>query len=228
MEGKLKKDQNIVLFDRPDGYIFEGDAKQELYKKLLIGRDLNAIWAKVPARKVVDVDVDYSRWKADICRGEDMFQAYPMLDTAKRIGYIKEAFVHYRWTPGSISNNPRLKYYRAFRTIYQREEEYLTRWRIDPETVEKARLRRIPNIIGIITSGYYACKRSGRLGEWKDFIKEVSNDPFFSELLPWEHKEGINAYTRLLGSLIQSGNIFGLVHILNLYQWYCDHIKRKK
>lgn len=222
------KNQNIVLFDHPDGYIFEGDAKKELYRKLLIGRDLNAIWAKVPAKTVVDVDVDYTIWKKDICRGEDMFQTYPMLTKAKRIGYIKEPLIHYRWTPSSISNNPKLKFYKAFRTIYRREEEYLPKWDMDEGTVRKARLRRIPNILGILTTGYYACKHTDRISEWKDFIREVSADPFFREMLPWQEKHGISPYYRLLGSLIRSGNISGLIRVLDVYRWYSDHIKRKK
>ena len=222
------KNQNIVLFDHPDGHVFAGESKKELYRKLLIGRDLNAIWAKVPARTVVDVDVDYAPWKPDICRGEDMFQSYPMLTNARRIGYIREPMVHYRWTPGSISNKPKLKFYNAFRAIYRREEEYLPKWEMGEETVRKTRLRRIPNILGIITTGYYACKAAGRLAEWKDFIREVSADPFFRELLPWQEKKGLSSYYRLLGSLIRSGNILALMGVLDAYQWYCDHIKRKK
>jgi len=221
-------DQNIVLFDHPDGHVFAGEGKKELYRKLLIGRDLNAIWIKAVARKNVDVDVDYSVWKGDICRGEDMFQSYPMLNNATRVGYIRDPLIHYRWTPGSISNNPKLKFYNAFRTIYSREEDYLPLWDMDTETVRETRLRRIPNILGIITTGYHACKRTGRLDEWKAFIRDVSKDTFFRELLPWQEKKRINSYYRLLGSLIMMGNIFLLSRALDAYQWYSDHIKRKK
>lgn len=222
------RDEEIVLFDYPDGHVFEGEGKKELYKKLLIGGYFNNIWIKVPARQIVDVNVDYSPWKQDICRGEDMFQAYPVLTNAERIGYIREPMVHYRWTPSSISNNPKLKFYNAFRTIYRREEEYLPLWDMEEETVRKARLRRIPNMLGILINGYHACKQTGRLDEWKAFIKEVSRDPFFRELLPWQDKEKINPYYRLLGSLILAGNTFALAQVLDAYAWYVKHIKRKK
>lgn len=222
------KDQRIVLFDHPDDYVFEGEEKKELYSKLLVGRDLNAIWIKAVSRENVDIDVDYSPWKLDICRGEDLFQTYPMLTGAKRVGYIKEPLLHYRWTPGSISNNPKLKFYNAFRTIYRREEAYLPLWNMDAETVRKARRRRIPNILGILTNGYHACKRVGKLDEWKAFIKAVGQDPFFRELLPWEDKEKINFYYRLLGRLIMAGNIVLLMRILDAYQLYLVHIRHKK
>lgn len=222
------KDQHIVMFDHPDGYVFEGEAKKALYQKLLIGRDLNAIWAKVPARSIVDVDVDYSPWKSDICRGEDMFQSYPMLHNAMRIGYIKAPFVHYRWTPGSISNKPKLKFYRAFRTIYRREEEYLPLWNMGEEIEKKTRLRRIPNILGIVTTGYHACKASGKIAEWKAFVAELSADPFFKGLFPKEYRREISAYYQWLGKLILANNGFLLARTLDAYQWYCDHIKHKK
>ena len=222
------KNQNIILFDHPDGHIFEGDAKIELYRKILIGRDLNAIWCKSPSRKIVDVNIDYTPWMSDICRGEDMFQSYPVLTNAKRIGYVKTPIVHYRWAPGSISNNPKLKFYNAFRTIYTREDEYLPLWNMDPDTVRKARLRRIPNILGILTTGYHASKRAGKLPEWKSFIKNISTDPFFHGLYPVEYRKNISAYYKWLGQLVMTGNVFLLARTLDAYQWYLEHIKHRK
>lgn len=221
-------DKRISLFNLPDGYIFEAETKKKLYENLLIGKFFNNIWIKVPARHIVDVDTDYSPWQPDICRGEDLFQAYPVLNNAQRIGYIKEPFVHYRWTPGSISNNPKLKFYRAFRTIYRREDEYIPLWKLDEETVKKAKLRRIPNILGILTTGYHACKQTGRLAEWKQFIKELSADPFFRELFPKKYRKDISAYYQLLGRFVMAGNTFLLARTLSTYQWYLDHIKHKK
>lgn len=228
--GKEDPDHNkhIVLFDRPDGYIFQGEEKQAIYHNFLVGGYFNNIWIKVVSRKIMDTHVDYSLWKPYICRGEDMFQTYPMLTGATRIGYIKEPFVQYRWTPGSISNKPKLQFYGAFRTIYSREEEYLPLWHLDAETIKKARLRRIPNILGIVSTGYHACKKAGQLDTWKRFIKELSGDPFFRSLFPDEYKKDISAYYRFLGRLIIGNHASVLSGTLSAYQWYLDHIKHKK
>lgn len=223
-----ENDKLVTLFEHSDGFLFDTSNKTALYKELLLGKGLNAIWIKAASRSIVDVDVDYSVWKNDICRAEDLFQSFPMLNNAQRIGYISEPFVHYRWTPGSISNNPKLNYYRAFRTIYRREEEYLRLWNLDGETVMKARLRRIPNILSILITGYHGCKRTGRLDEWKAFIKEVSEDSFFRELLPWQEKARVSRYYRWLGQLTMKGNTFGLARTLDAYHWYSEHIKGKK
>ncbi len=223
-----EQDKAVKILDLPDGAIFDQSNKQELYRAFLLGKWLNNIWIKAASRKIVDVDADYFPWKQDICRGEDMFQSYPMLTNARRIGYIAEPFVHYRWTPGSISNKPKLKFYQAFRTIYSREDAYLPQWNLDAETVKRAKLRRVPNILSILITGYHACKKTDRLDEWKTFIKEVSADPFFRGLYPEEYEKEISTYYRWLGRLIIAGNTFLLTRTLDAYQWYLSNIKRKK
>lgn len=222
------QDKHIVLFERPNGFVYSGELKKELYSKLLIGGYFNNIWIKAAARHIVDVDVDYTPWKPDICRGEDMFQTYPMLNNATRIGYIKEPLVHYRWTPGSISNNPKLKYYYAYRAIFQREDTYLPQWNLDDDTIKKTKLRRIPQILTVLITGYHASKKTGKLKEWKTFIEMVSNDEFFRGLYPEQYLSEISGYYKLLGKLIVKNNVFLLARTLDAYQWYLEKIKRKK
>lgn len=228
--GKRNPEDNriITLFDYPSGYIFDETNKIELYKKLLVGKWLNPIWIKAASRKIVDVDVDYSVWKPDICRGEDLFQSYPILTNANRIGYINEPFIQYRWTPGSISNNPKLKYYLAYRAIYQRADEYMPLWKVDEETVKNAKLKRIPQILTVLITGYHASKKAGTLDEWKTFIEMVSKDTFFRNLYPNCYKKDISGYYKLLGRLIMSNNTLMLAWILDAYQWYFKNIKHKK
>ncbi len=197
-----EKNQNIELFDLPDGYVFEGEEKQVLYKKLIAGRDLNAMWIKAAKREIVDVDVDYSVWQKDICRAEDLFQSFPMLTKAKRVGYVKDILLYYRWTESSISNNPKLKFYNAFRTIYQREDEYIEKWNLDSEIVRKAKLRRIPNILGIVIGGYKAAKDGADKKEWLAFIEGLSKDKFFAVAFSKDNSEGTLSYYKLLGKLI--------------------------
>lgn len=223
-----KNDQMITLFDHPDGFIFDESNKRELYDKILVGRDMNAIWIKAVSRKIVDIDVDYSVWKSEICRGEDRFQMYPVITNARRIGYIKDRLVHYRWTSGSISNNPKLKFYNAFRCIYRREDEYIKRWNIDDKTIKQSRLKRIPQILGILTNGYYASKKTGKLDEWKSFIEMVSRDEFFKDLFPVAYRKDIFVYYRYLGKLIMNNNTFMLTSTLDMYEWYSANIKHKK
>ena len=221
--------QHISLFDKPDQYVFEGSGKKELYDNLLIGKGFNAIWIKCPSRAILDIDTDYSIWKPDICRGEDLFQSFPMLNNAKRIGYLQGQFVEYRWTPGSISNNPKLKYYNAYRRIYLREDEYLAKWDIvDEQTKKKARIRRIPMVLNVLIGGYHAGKEKKDLTEWKAYIRKASEDDFFRSLYPKEYKGSISRYYWFLGALIKGNHVFWLAKTLDAYDWYSVHIKKRR
>lgn len=220
-----EKNQNIELFDLPDEYVFEDKEKQVLYEKLLIGRDFNAIWIKAAKREIVDVDVDYSVWKKDICRAEDLFQTFPMLTNAKRVGYVKDILIHYRWTESSISNNPKLKFYNAFRTIHLREEEYINKWNLNENIINKARKRRIPNIIGIVVGGYKAKKSSCDKKEWLDFIDGLSKDDFIKSTFSKKNTEGTLLYYKLIGRLILGKHKFLLQRTID-FQTFVSKIHR--
>ena len=221
--------KKIRLFDRPNAYVFTEEEKKALYDKLLIGNGFNAIWIKCPSRAIVDIDTDHSVWQKDICRGEDLFQSYPMLNNAKRVGYLNGSFVEYRWTPGSISNNPKLKYYNAYRRIYLREDSYLEKWDcLDEATKKKAHLRRIPMVLNVLIGGYHAGKKKGDLREWKAFMKKVSGDDFFASLFPKAYKKSINKYYWFLGRMIRKNHIFLLARTIDAYDWYLKHIKSRK
>ena len=220
--------QVMNLFDYPDGYVFTTSQKNELYKMLLIGKGFNAIWIKCASRNIVDVDVDYYPWKQDICRGEDLFQSYPMLNNATKVGYVKSQLIQYRWTPTSISNNPKLKYYNAYRRIYLREEEYIPLWNLDDQVVKKARIRRIPMVLTVLINGYHAAKKSNQMKVWDDFIINVVNDDFFKDLFPEEYKKSINKYYWLLGHLIIGNHIGLFKKTVDLYDFYSKNIKHRK
>lgn len=195
--------QNVLLFDKPDGYVFEGQERRVLYEKLLIGRDLNAMWIKSVSRECVDIDAEYFRWKPYICRGEDLFQSFPMITNAKRIGYISDILLHYRWTESSISNNPKLKFYDAYKTIYTREDEYIKIWNIDDSLAHKARAKRIPIILGIVVGGYRSTKDNLSIEEWNSFIDRLSKDDFVDKLFSKENTKNVLPYYKLLGALIK-------------------------
>ena len=190
------------LLDVENGHIFEGDEKMRLYEKLLTSNSMNNMWIKCPARHVVDVDVDYSQWKQDICRAEDLFQSYPMLTNAKRVAYMAEPLYFYRWTPGSIGNNPKFQYCDALKCIYLRENEYLEKWNVSAAIRDKAICRRITGFVSVISNCYFACKRGQKLDEWKNFVSRLADDPFFQDILDGCSKEKVLKYYRLLHYLL--------------------------
>lgn len=228
--GKENKndDKVVTLFDFPNGHVFTDENKHILYEAFLMGKGLNAIWIKAASRSIVDIDTDYLPWKKNICRAEDRFQSYPMLNNAKRVGYIKKPFVYYRWTASSISNNPKLKYYNAFRTIYRREEEYLEKWALAEDVIINIKARRIPQILGIITTGFYSANNKKALDEWKAFVQKIAEDDFFEQMFVEVPRQKILGYYRIIGNLICRKHISFLILVLRLYKWYSKNIRHRK
>lgn len=192
-------DRRISLFDCPDGYIFQRDAKCEIYNKLLFGTGLNAIWIKAASRNIVDLDVDYSQWKDQLVnsQGEDLFQSLPILDKAERIAYLKEPLYFYRWNPASISRNVRPEYYYAYRTIYQRTDLYLEKWMFTDTQIHRIMQARINMIFGVLLAEKHPDHK-----KWLQVLRDVAEDPFYCEL--WEKRDGkhICKYYMLMGQLI--------------------------
>ena len=194
-----RPDRYISLFDHPNGHVFQGEAKKELYRKLLLGKFLNPIWIKAVSRNLVDLDVDYGVWKDGLVRSqaEDLLQSLPILDAAQRVAYLKEPLYFYRWNPDSISKNVRPDYYYAYRTVYQRTDDYLEAWGFSTEEIHRIMQSRINMILSTLLSS----DRPDR-GRWLQVLKEVSEDPFFQALWAKRDPAYISYYYLCMGSLI--------------------------
>lgn len=190
------------LLEQENGHIFEGDGKLPLYEKLLTSNNMNNMWIKCPARHVVDVDVDYSQWQATICRAEDLFQSYPMLTRAQRIAYITDPLYFYRWTPGSIGNKPKFRYYDSLRCIYQRENQYMQLWNVSADIRDKAVRRQLEGFMGVVSKCYFGSKANNTVPQWKSFAGTLATDPYFRDIFSRCTKKKVLKYYRLLHGLL--------------------------
>lgn len=192
-------DRFISLFDHPDGYVFRGETKKQLYHKLLLGKFLNPIVIKAVSRKLVDLDVDYSIWKESLVRSqaEDLLQTLPILDAAQRVAYLKESLYFYRWNPDSISKNVRPDYYYAYRTVYLRTDVYLGQWGFSEDEIHRIMQTRINMIFSVLLGGSPADRK-----KWLQVLNDVAEDPFFRDL--WEKRDAayVCKYYMLMGQLI--------------------------
>ena len=215
-------DRYISLFDHPDGYVFQNETKQDLYHKLLLGKFLNPIVIKAASRKIVDVDVDYSQWKDALVnsQGEDLFQSLPILDNAQRIAYLKAPLYFYRWNPSSISRNVRPEYYYAYRTIYQRTDEYLGKWGFDEAQIHQIMQGRINMIFSVLLAESHPDHK-----KWLQTLKEVANDPFFHELWKAQDSAYVCSYYRQMGDLILKKR-FGTLQVMKKMVEFLVRLKK--
>ena len=192
-------DRYISLFDHPNGYVFENETKKELYNKLLLGKFLNPIVIKAVSRRVVDLDVDYGQWKDQLVNssGEDLFQSIPILDKAERIAYLKEPLYFYRWNPASISRNVRPEYYYAYRTIYERTDLYLEKWKFSDEQKHRIIQGRINMIFGVLLAEKHPDHK-----KWLQVLRKVAEDPFYWELWKKRDSKYICKYYRIMGEML--------------------------
>lgn len=216
-------DRYISLFDHPDGHMFQGESKRELYRKLLLGKSLNPIFIKAFSRELVDLDVDYSQWKDSLVNGqaEDLLQTLPILDAAKRVAYLKEPLYFYRWNPASISRNVRPDYYYAYRTVYLRANAYLGKWGFDESQIHRFMQAQINMIFSVLLAERHPDHR-----KWMEVLQNVAEDWFFADL--WKKRDGkyVCRYYLLMGELILKKR-FALLQVTKKSVECISHMKKR-
>ena len=168
---------DVTVLKYPDGYVFEGTKLNDLKRELCLGHRLQSMWIKAISRKIVDIETDYSIWKPAICRGEDIFQTFALIDAAQRVGYINKAFYCYRVNDANVSNNPKIKFYDAYRAIYTRFDEYMNKWDFDGaeiDMVHRSHIHHLSRLI-ITTRCFY---KGEKYRTWNKYISGLKNDKF--------------------------------------------------
>ena len=173
------KDEGVDVFvmKYPDGYVFEGEKLNDLKRELCLGHRLQSMWIKALSRNVVDIDTDYSKWKQAICRGEDIFQTFALIDSAKRVGFINKSFYCYRVNDANVSNNPKIRFYDAYRAIYTRFDEYMNKWNLEDaeiDTVHRSHIHHLAKLV-ITTRCFY---KKEKFKTWNCFVKNLDKDEF--------------------------------------------------
>lgn len=201
-EGGGRPERAREIFEYPNGYIFEGEQKHELYDKLLTTNYMNNIWIKCPSRKIVDIDTDYSVWKEQIRRAEDLFQSFPMLSNATRVGYVKDPLYYYRWAPDSISNKVKFTHYYAKKCVCKREDEYMELWNVSDDIKERTLRIRVTNVSSYVIALYFMSKSKNIVNEWLDFANDISEEEFYQNLLQGANPKKVLRYYKLVHSAI--------------------------
>ena len=212
--GGGRPERTSKLLDCADGHVFADSEKMRLYEKLLTSNNMNNMWIKCPARHVVDTEVDYSQWKRDICRAEDLFQSYPMLDRAQRIAYMTQPLYFYRWTPGSIGNKAKFQYYDSLRRIYKRENEYIEKWNVSQSVREIAAGRQLTGFINVVNKCYFTSKAKDTLEAWKQFVSALAEDAFFMNVMDGGDPGKVLKYYRMLHYLICKKRIHAAIFVI--------------
>ena len=119
--------------DISDIQIYEGETKQEIYKKRLLTNKYNNIWAKAIKRSILDFDTDYaSLGVRNMC--EDAIQSYELYTRAERIMFLPLPLYVYRRSIASITANVSMDYWHAIRVCADLGWKYVMQWEVIEET----------------------------------------------------------------------------------------------
>lgn len=214
-----KSELNKPLYT--DGQIFEGQEKKKLYKELIAGFQLNALWQKCIRRETLGNLNDFLQFE-EMVIGEDKMMSLEAVDRAEKIIYMADGLYNYRIVQSSISHSLSLKHYKDMDIVYRRTLEYMTHWRMDGY---KALCSRRKAESGMSCLYSTACEiRVGKKSfkEFKDLASYIVSDKEYWNAFA-ECKKELPALKKMACRLMQNSHVkavFRLMYIDDLLKSY--------
>lgn len=214
-----KSELNKPLY--ADGQIFVGQEKQKLYKELIAGFQLNALWQKCIRRKTLGDLNDFLQF-GEMVIGEDKMMSLEAVDRAEKIIYMADGLYNYRIAQSSISHSLSLKHYKDMDIVYRRTLEYMAHWKMDGYRVFCSR-RKAESGLGCLYSA--VCEVRAKKKSFKEF-KElasyiVSDKEYWNAFA--ECKEELPARQKMVCRFMRDSHVkvvFGLMYIDDLLKSY--------
>ncbi|MDO4748245.1 MAG: glycosyltransferase family A protein [Eubacteriales bacterium] len=172
----------VCSLDLPDKSIIQKDDKHIIFEKMLLGRNMNELVTKCIRREIIDINVDYSGFM-HVRMGDDLFCLLPIFDVAERIEYLDRSYYLYRVVTSSITHTETYSRYYSYRTIFERELYYLSKWNFTPEETAKVKDKFANRIVDSLVS--CANSKNKKLKDFIEFANDVMKDeeakPIYSD-----------------------------------------------
>ena len=170
----------IHLVPGVDVQVFSGADKMELYRKILTGAYMNAMWTRAVKRDIVDVEVDYSCY-GRISMGEDLVQCLPLYTNAEKIVYIDKSLVFYRRNKNGLTGQWKADYFYSFQMCQRIIQQYIKKWGIDAEVQKEYFCQTVKTICDYLEYAYKENKT--RKGKFYEIGNAVLKDENFMEIV---------------------------------------------
>lgn len=178
----------------PNGTIFSGFDKQELYCRYLISHVFVNMWVKAVKRSCIDSDVDYSNWNVNI--GEDIMQSFALFDICKSIVYINNELYCYRKNDGSMTMKVRPTDYLDFLKHYEISKNYLERWNLPTETEKQFYARQISKFYAYLRNLKKMMKAISDIQSFDKTVQGLVQDSRFQDICAqYEADKWFSSYT---------------------------------
>lgn len=181
-----------------DGAVFSGPEKKELYRLFIRSAKLNPLWNKLFRRECVDFETDYGPFE-DVIKGNDCFQAMPILTRADRVLYRKLALYRYnRTNANSLSHSFSLRTYNSMKKLWQRKRACLDLWEIRDSVLADYAARGWEVVLMLLTR-VLACDAAEI--DFDAFFDRITSEEPFSEIIHRLPADKLSRYDRRLAAL---------------------------
>lgn len=190
-----------------DRQIFEDEGKQSLYRQLLAGGYMTAIFQKIARRDIVDIAADYSRFSR-VSLAEDHLQSLPLLNNSRKAIFLDYPIIYYRYNGNSITKKKDFASYakniRSLLDVFREEEVYCPGWGLPEELLAKIAAEHLRTICNHIKN---LMQNSGKDDRLKPFLRELRENETWNLLYRRSDKKTLGKFSRLCYLLIRSRNL---------------------
>lgn len=166
----------------PDGTVFAGENKQQLYEARLTGTQVNSMWMRAVHRDIVDISADYTGCGIrGMC--DDALQMLALYTNTKKTVFVDRPLYCYRKGEGGITGRTTLANWRAIHRSFVLEQPYVEKWKVS-ETVQcKRYTKQMENICNCVR-WLYANEPGQNLPE---LIRTIKEESMFRQCLEHYH-----------------------------------------
>ena len=207
-----KDEESINFYSKlpfDDKQIFEGKNKKLLYRQLLAGGYMTAIYQKIARRDIVDVEMDYSRWER-VSLAEDALQSLPILQNCTKAVFLDLPIIYYRYNTGSITKKKGVfdyqKNIRSLLDVYQTESEYYNKWHFTQTEISKITGKHCRTLCVHIKTMMQTAKTE-HFSVLRSFFDEMNSNKIWETLFQTSDSQSLGRFSRLCYLLIKRQNI---------------------
>lgn len=193
-----------------DGQIFQGDAKKQLYERLVSTSDLNNLCLKA-VRRTVAVGRPSLGEFSFVKNGEDLLVSMQLVSDAERILFLNQNLYFYRQHAGSVvhSYNPRRA--ESIRAVHQRMEQYIEQWGC-PELKAPHFSREVRGWIETLVL-LHSNRRGMSGAEYREERRRMAEERYFRNAYENMDTAALDRFTGICAALLYKKR-FGLLSML--------------
>lgn len=173
------KGNERYTLDFENGSVFKNESKQQILRQSFLTKCIYSMCQKAIRRDCFDFEANYDDVK-NMRIAEDIYQSMPIMDKAETIAYIKEPLYIYRKNHGGATSSVKLNDIKWDYKLYDRQNEYIKKWKISDEDIQTISENRMRRILGFL-SVYAKQNNDSSYKQFKEYARSIKNNKYYME-----------------------------------------------